>query len=176
MSDGATVDANVMHAFTKSLIKNDAAEERQLVEMLTQTHGFAIDTTGKMENQWLETCGRNVFGEWLIQGLKNGTIRKVEADLPEDHRKKLQQSCGMPIKREIMYVAVANATVLRYIVTNDIDFWDPKSKKQGKAERHQKIKQERLGAVCKYLARSMTITVGTPGMALAELGLGGELN
>ena len=169
MSDGVTVDANIMHAFTKSLINKTDTHDKQLIEKLEKSHGFVIDTAGKMQHQWLETCGHMVFGEWLVQGLKGGIIRPVQADLPNNHKKKLQQDCGMPVKREIMYVAVANATALRYIVTNDIDFWDPKSKKQGKADQHDKIKRERRGAVCNYLAKSLKIYVGTTTMALAEL-------
>jgi hypothetical protein len=169
LSDGVTVDANIMHAFTKSLINKDGSTDKQLVEKLEKSHGFVIDSGGKMQHQWLETCGRVVFGEWLVKGLREGIVRQVQEDLPNNHKKKLQQGCGMPVKREIMYVAVANATKARYIVTNDIDFWDPKSKKQGNEAQHKKIKEERRGDVCRYLAKSMDIRVGTAAMALAEL-------
>lgn len=169
LADGAAVDANVMCAFTESLIRKTDTRERAVVQRLEISHGFAIDHTGQIKHQWFETCGANVFGEWFIQGLKGGKIVEVRASLDKQHKKKLQQDCGMPTKRaEMMYVAVANVTALKYIVTNDIDFWEPKAKRQGNHEMHEQIKLKRSGAVSKYL-KSMKIRVGTPAMALTEL-------
>jgi hypothetical protein len=169
LPNGAAVDANIMCKFTESLIHDIETNERAVVRKLQSSHGFVIDDRGQIKHQWLETCGTNVFGEWFYQGLKTGIIREVQATLEKQHKKRLQQGCGMPTKRaELMYVAAANVTELKYIVTDDIDFWEPKAKKRGNREKHDEIKQQRKGTVCKYL-RSLNIRVGTAAMALAEL-------
>jgi hypothetical protein len=100
--------------------------------------------------------------------LKKGVVKKVAAELDKTHKKKLQNECGMPMKREIIYVAVAAVTDKRFIVTEDIDFWEPSAKKKDSAAK-QKIKNSGKGAVCRYLAKNLQITVATPSIALAEL-------
>ena len=168
MNGQITVDANVMHGFTHSLIKDVASAERQIVEHITAQHSFAIDDTGKIEHQWLETCGKSVFGEWFYSQLQKGVVKKVASKLDASHKKKLQNECGMPMRGEIIYVAVAAVTDNRLIVTEDIDFWEPSAKLKSN-EIKQKIKISGKGSVCKYLAKHLQITVATSSMALAKL-------
>jgi hypothetical protein len=77
----------------------------------------------------------------------------------------------MPEREEAwneVYVGVANMTERRYIVTEDMDFFDPKHKKSGH-ETKERIKKERNCAVCAYLRKHLSIVVGTPLHAQAEL-------
>lgn len=168
MSDGITVDANVMAAFTKSLIHDTTSDERSIVERIRTNHGFVVDEQGQMQNQWFETCGLLLFGEWFIQQLREGTVRKVFAKLDQVHKKRLRNDCRMPPKREMFYVSVAAVTQKRYIVTEDIDFWEPTAKLLDQATK-AKIRSRRAGRVCKYLKKECKITVATSLMALAEL-------
>jgi hypothetical protein len=168
LPDGIVVDANVMNLFNQSLIKKEATGARTLVERIESTHGFVIDEGGQIEHQWLETCDKAYFGTWLVEGLKGGRIRKVVAVLEKQHRKKLRIDCGMPTKRaELTYVAVANSVDnLKYIVTEDIDFWEPSAKKADET-RKQAIKTARSGCVSKYL-QTLGIAVGTVAQGLSE--------
>lgn len=169
MSDGIVVDANVMQGFTRSRIIETASDDRTVVELIAESHSFAIDVGGKMQNQWLETCGATYFGEWFFQNLREGVIKPVAAKLHESHKKKLAIECGMPQKREIFYVAVAVVTQKRYIVTRDMDFWEPKDKESDSGTR-EKIQLSRKGCVCRYLRKTLGVTVATPSMARQELG------
>lgn len=169
LSDGVVVDANVMAGFTKNRISETTSDDSAIVDLIVASSSFAIDDAGKMQNQWFETCGHTYFGEWFIQQVKDGVVKSVSAKLQESHKKKLTIECGMPQKSELFYVAVAAATQKRYIVTRDIDFWEPKHKKSDSGTR-EKIQLERKGCVCRYLQKTLKVSVATPQMALRELG------
>jgi len=158
-----------MNLFSESLIRDEVTDTRTLVEKIKSGHGFAIDVGGKLQHQWLETCDKTYFSQWFVEGLKGGWIRQVAAKIEKADEKKLKISCGMPSARhEFAYVAVANVvTPPKYIVTDDIDFWEPKEKGADE-KRKQETKAKRKGCVCQHL-RKMKIVVGTVPQALAEL-------
>jgi len=158
-----------MNLFSESLIRGEITDTRTLVEKIKLSHGFAIDVGGKVQHQWLETCDKTYFSEWFFQGLKAGWIRPVSARIEKADEKQLKIGCGMPSARhELAYIAVANVVPPpRYVVTDDIDFWEPKAKDADEKRKHE-IKVKRKGCVCQHL-RKMKIVVGTVTQALAEL-------
>jgi hypothetical protein len=172
VSNGIVVDANVMSQFTQSLIREENTPARFLIESIEATIGFAIDKRGQIQQQWRNTCGHRLFGEWLIGGLKKGTVRMVDASLDLAHRKKLCIDKGFPNGGyELTYVAVAAKAPPHHIVTDDIDFWEPKYKK---AEERTKTaaKECRSGTVCKYLSKKLGIRVGTVVQTIADFNFG----
>lgn len=169
MDRGVVVDSNVMNLFNQGVIEDETTDARQLVEKIEATHGFAIDAGGKIRQQWLETCDSVYFGTWFTEGLKTGRIHQVAPTISQADAKHLRITCGMPRARfEFTYVAVANrVTQPRYIVTEDIDFWEPKAK-TASHERKEAIKATRTGCVCKHLGQ-MGIAVGTVAQGLVDL-------
>ena len=175
MSDGVSVDACVMALFAKSLlpVKDEAKvpEARQLVDRIRSTIGFAIDDGRKIETQWLNTCGSKsgIFREWYVQSIKDGKIKQVVPALSEQHKKKLRIDCGFPNDQfECTYIAVANSTSVRYIVSEDMHFFEPKHKKANEKAKYRS-REERKGSVCRYLREKMKIRVGTIDHAAVEL-------
>jgi hypothetical protein len=168
---GIVVDANVMNSFVKALKDDAVCPQREIVNLIDRSVGFALDAGQKMERQWLDTCGSSrssLFFEWYYARL-NKSIRYVECVRDDSLRKRLFIECGFPRRKfEIVYVEVAAATNERYIVTNDIDFWNPKLK-TAEAKTKEACKRERTGCVYKLLRRA-GMTVGTTEQALAELG------
>jgi hypothetical protein len=158
-----------MNAFSQSLIKKITSDARTLVERIEANQGFVIDEGGKIKHEWLQVCDKVFFGTWFVDGVKSGKIRPVVAKLDGKHSKHLRIKCGMPFDGyDIAYIAVANSvSAPKYIVTEDIDFWEP-TEKVAKEERKQTIKAKRQGCVCKYLS-GLEITVGTVAHGLAEL-------
>lgn len=171
MNDGISVDANVMHGFTKSYVHDEASQARELVEKIESGLGFAIDMNGKIEQQWLDTCGNRPgkpFFEWFYQRLKEGKIRKLPAKLDQQHKKRLRIDCGFPRDRyEMTYIEVANVTRRRYIVSEDMHFFEPQLKDADESTKAA-IKSSRQGRVSRYLT-TLGITVGTIALALEEL-------
>jgi len=93
----------------------------------------------------------------------------VKASLAEEHKRALVLGLGFPKRGyDIAYVGAANATQKKYIVTEDIDFFDPTHKKSSH-EKKEKIRQARDCGVCLYLRRKLQITIGTPLQATREL-------
>jgi hypothetical protein len=176
LSDGVSVDACVMALFAKSFLpaegEANVPEAKQLIERIRSTIGFAIDSGRKIENQWLNTCGPKsgaVFREWYVQSIKDGKIKQVVPTLSEQHKKKLRIDCGFPNDQfEYTYIGVANSTKVRYIVSVDMHFFEPKHKKADEKAKCRS-RDERKGSVCKYLVEKMQIRVGTIGHAAAEL-------
>jgi hypothetical protein len=176
LSDGVSVDACVMVLFAKSFRPGNAepgvAEAKALVTRIRSTIGFALDAGGKIQHQWLAGCGSKAGGpfcEWFLQSVKEGRIRPVVPSLPEEHRKQLRIALGFPPGQfEETYIGVANVTATRYILTEDMDFFEPKHKN---ADAHAKCRSrdERQGGVCRYLLQRMKIRVGTIAHAECEL-------
>jgi hypothetical protein len=169
VSDGVTVDANIMKMFSHDFLAERDSESRQLIEKALHRHGLVIDIGGKIQHEWLATCGGLFFKEWFIQQMKLGLIRQVKPKIEVQHKKKLVIGHGMPTDGyDLVYVAVSNVTVTRYIVTEDIDFFDPALKLADRNTK-DKAKEKRNGPICKYLRNAMGIRVGLPTHAIAEL-------
>lgn len=170
MSNGIVVDANVMNQFTQALINDLNNDVRFLISSIRGTHGFAVDDRGQIEQQWRNTCGHRLFGEWLVQGLKEGVVRMVTARIDEGQRKKLRIDLGFPTGGyEGTYVAVAAAAIPHYIVTDDIDFWEPKYKKADEKKKAE-TKADRSGGVYKFLTKKIGVEVGTVLQAITDFG------
>jgi hypothetical protein len=172
MSSGIVVDANVMAAFTR--LKSIAGPDDgtcALVDRIDEKYRFAIDHGRKIETQWFQTCGARrggVFYEWFYARV-NKSIEYVEVMLDKKHKDHLFKQCGFPRKgSDIAFIETAHSTRRKYLVSIDIDFWDPKEK-LSEAKRRQEVMKTRQGVVCKYLRNELTVQVATIEQALAEL-------
>jgi hypothetical protein len=173
LPDGIAVDANVMKKFNQALLSQEDSLYFTLIDQVLKRHGLVIDIAGKVQYEWFSQCPNALFKEWFIQNMKLGLIRMVKPSISEQHKRALVIGLGFPRRGyDIVYVAIANVTVRRYIVTDDLDFFDP-TQKQADHETKERIKRGRKCAVCAYLRRHMSIVVGTPEHASAEL-LGDE--
>ena len=169
LSDGVAVDAQIMSRFGQDMLASDQSLSGLLVERLVASHGLVIDYGGKIEHEWFTQCTHPLFREWYIQNLKLGHIRVVKGLIADEHKRALQTRLGFPKRGyDIVYVKVANDTQKKYIVTDDLDFFDPKHKKSSHDTR-ERIKKQRDCGVCAYLDKRMGIKVGTPAHASVDL-------
>jgi hypothetical protein len=169
LRDGVAIDAHVMKRFHGDMLAQEQSLSALLVEQVIEKIGLAIDYGGKIQHEWFTQCPTLLFREWFIQNIKLGRIRTFKAAIDDKHKRALFIDLGFPRRGyDIVYVGVANVTEKRYIVTDDIDFFDPKHKKSGH-EKKEKIKKERNCAVCAYLRKHLNIVVGTPLHAQTEL-------
>lgn len=168
MKDGVTIDACVMRDFMEEFLANVMGTSRVLVEDVTAGVGLAIDQGGKIKHEWLTTCQSPYFREWYAKQLYMGRIAEITPSIPEQHKKALLGLGLPPDGFDKVYIAVANNTRTRYIVSCDMDFFDPKLKK-GDERAKSRARDDRRGAVCHYLRREMNIVVGTVIHAHAEL-------
>ncbi|MBI1956741.1 MAG: hypothetical protein HYS38_10135 [Acidobacteria bacterium] len=171
MGDGVVVDACVMRQFNEDTRANTRGPAKLLVDGIADSLGFAVDEGRKIEQQWLTTCQGLFLQEWFISQLYHGHIRAVRPTIQEQHKKKLHLKLGFPPSGyDRVYIGVANVTQTRYIVSGDMDFYDPKLK-QANENAKSRARDARCGAVCQYLKNKMKIAVGTITHALGELPL-----
>ena len=73
----------------------------------------------------------------------------------------IHNTYGLPSRgsRDIEYIKCAINTEIKYILTEDIDFFDPKKKESSAIDKYR-TKNERQGAFCKFLNKNYKITVG----------------
>ena len=167
--EGVTVDANVIKAFNDDYARNVDSTERVLIERIARTIGFVVDVGGKIKHQWFDLCRSVFLQEWYVANLYHGVIREVSPKNDARHRKKLVNDLGFPAKGfDLDYIFVANAGTTRYILTEDMDFFDP-SLKLADDKAKMRAKHERKGAVCRYLSKEMDICVGTASHAYEDL-------
>lgn len=160
MSDGVVVDANVIKDFYRELCINDGCVYRAVI-WLSETYG--IVASDKVLVEWENVCSAQVFIEWLADQLKLGGVRRIQGKrIDRQVVKKMYLDCGFPCRdRDLEYIQCAHATVSRrYIVTEDIDFYDPRAK-DGEASIKRWAREERHGQFCRFLLRRLRIRVGT---------------
>jgi hypothetical protein len=158
-----------MSRFGQDMLASEQSLSGLLVERIVTKHGLAIDYGGKIAHEWFTQCPNSLFKEWYAQNLKLGRIRMVKGSITVEHKRALQVKLGFPKRGyDLIYVKVANDTQIKYIISEDLDFYDPKHKLSNH-EKWEKLKRERNCAVCFYLKTRMNITVGTPVHADAEL-------
>lgn len=157
--DGIVIDANIISEYYKEFII-DEGDLYDLINCILDNYGVVF--TDLIHHEWISTCNNYVIKEWITDGLKLGKIRYIHPQLDRAIIKKLHTKFGFPKKsHDIEYIKCANVTLTKYILTNDIDFFDPKLKNDTiKAKKDAKI--NRMGKLCRFLLKELKIRVGTP--------------
>jgi hypothetical protein len=163
-----------MQRYTLSLIREESDVVVDVITRIHSEHKFAMDLGRKIEHQWLETCGHQVFGELLFSWLRNGKVEFFQGKLHEQHRKHLHVKCGFPftVRHEGVFISVAAEAFPHILVGDDLDFWAP-TEKGCSSERRTRIMSESKGEVCKYLRRTLGIQVVDIEHAFDVIGPGG---
>jgi hypothetical protein len=157
MPDNLVLDANIINEFIKS--EKGCAEvdcTADLMEIITQSYFIAIDEGDRIEMQWQQTCNCELFKDWITEQFKNGKIRKKRGVRNQSIRNSLITKYGFPFN-DLIYIWVALDTVKKYIITEDVHFFDPKKKKSS-SKTISDLKKNSKGNVLKYL-RGEGITV-----------------
>ncbi len=141
---------------------------KQLIDAAICHYGIVVDEGKKIEQEWLTTCQGPFFREWYVKQIYDRRIKTVRPVLHEHHKKRLREFGLTQDPFDPVYIAVANTTSLRYIVSGDMHFFDPKLK-CADAKSKYRARESRKGALCCFLRNELRITVGTITHAYAEL-------
>ena len=157
MDDGVIIDANIIPQFLPQYVKQEGNIYDLFNDILSK-YGIAI--CKQIQREWLNTCNHPIIEAWLTDNLKNGNIRHVKPKLHRDIKKKLRTDYGLPRgSPDIHLISCANVTEVRYIISEDMDLFDPKMKR-AKSKTRTRIKQKRTGNLCRYLHKQLKIRVG----------------
>lgn len=159
--DGIAIDACVIYRFRNEL----AAESGVIYDLVTTiSHklGIVIDEGDKILYEWEAGSSDTLISDWATDEMKNGRIKKVRGAIDSAVKRRIHNHYGLPrTGYDIEYIKCANVTELKYILTCDIHFFDPKEKQASHARKHR-IKAQRIGRLCRYLKRELSIVVGMP--------------
>jgi len=167
MVDGVTVDANIIAVFQKEYL-NESGFFYSVLTEITQNFGLAISEI--IEHEWRKMFNEQYMNEWLTDEIKRGHIRYVNPFMDPSEIKIIRTKFGLNDSRDRNYIKCANVTVIKYILTHDIDFFDPKKKKSNKIERSRTMNQ-RKGCLCRYLKKVHGITIGMIEHCCNDLGI-----
>ena len=160
MCEGIVIEAHAILELRDDIVLATGTRY-ELLEWLM--HNCKIVMTDKIKNHWELKLGikGDVVFDWLeqknhekcVHELKN--IKKVHRDI----KKKIKEF-GLTKEPFVEhYIDCANTTTKpRYILAEDIPFYDPKAAKAG-AEKKQEIKNNKSGELPKFLEKNLNITV-----------------
>jgi len=168
MSDGVVVDTHLMTEFYQGL----RGQNNYIYETINAIcRGPGLAASEKLFAEWRNTCGTYVFLQWIADQLKNGIIRKVENPyLPRAIIKKLINNFGLPRGMDLEIVKCANSTQIKYIMSDDMHLYDPKSKNASTKEK-ERARDQRKGKLCCFLRNHLGITLGTCAHCRSDLQL-----
>jgi len=172
--NGITVDANIINTFISNEIRGINDDLSDTLNRIMVPCGIVI--TGIIESEWKKTADDgNFFLQWFAQMLLEEKIRYLRTDrrkLTTAEKKKLHNDYGLPRNgsHDIEYIKCAINTRRKYILTEDIDFYDP-TKKQASPSEKFKAKNQRRGDLCRFLRSQLGITVGLHEHCCADLSL-----
>lgn len=166
MGDGIVVDANIISYYGREYIE-ETGDLCDLIEKILKNCGIAISDS--MEREWRNTCGSQLFDVWFTDNLRDGHIQYITPYLDKQILKKIHNDFGLPKRGgDKDLIKAANVTTYKYILTNDIDLFDPKKKSVERKEK-ERIKKQRKGALCIFLRKELDIIVGLPEHCCGDL-------
>jgi len=162
MCDGIVIDAHMIPAIRYDLVQ-ESGLLYELIQWLIQNCGIA--TTPQIEAHWKTKCSDNdpFFWTWYTERILDRSIRINEPNGLENEKiKKIHNEYGLPRDPFVIAcISCAHATNSpRYILAEDMDFHDPKSKRL-ETRTQNKIRENRNGRLCRYLEKELNIRVGT---------------
>ena len=166
MEDGIVVDANIISNYCQEYSAENG-DIYDLIEKILKNCGIAI--TDLVEHEWRSTCGGQLFEEWFTVNLHADYIQYVDPYIDRQILKKIHKDFGLPKRKyDKELIKAANVTTYKYILTYDIDLFDPKKKSAERKEK-ERIKKQRKGALCTFLRRELDIIVGLPEHCCGDL-------
>jgi len=166
MGDGVVVDANIISSYLQEY-GEETGDIYGLIEKILKNCGIAI--TDLVEHEWRSTSGSQLFEEWFISNLLDNYIQYVKPHIDRQILKKVHNDFGLPKKGgDKDLLKAANVTTYRYILTNDIDLFDPKKKSAPRKEK-ERITKGRRGRLYQFLRKELKITVGLPEHCWSDL-------
>lgn len=150
------LDANAILVFQQERLNGMNGDGHAAVQRAIEYGCIALDIDGACLQEWIDTAeGHAPFAlsAWVDDQLAMGNIRLFET---KGNLFRALNAIGLP-KKDHKWVKLAISCKGRIIVTNDIDFFDPRAKK---APEEKKLKLKEKGGRCsKALAKSYKVSV-----------------
>ena len=132
--EGVVVDANVISKFIEELrINKGTVVHYALINKILSKFGIVI--CPMIEQEYRNTCNDkgHIFKYWFEGERAQGKISLVEPELEQQKVDRIHNYYGLPKGkngRDLWYIKCANVTITKYILSEDIDLYDPKMKER----------------------------------------------
>ena len=152
------VDANIIVLFQEERVSGNIGEAVAAIEDIVRHNCIALDPGRHCLQEWIEGAEGTfpfLLVDWVDQMIVSGRIKYF--DLHGNTIRKHLLQIGLP-QKDHKWVRLAIGCKGKKIVTEDIDFFDPKLKT---AKNHQKAKakQTQSGSCARALQRTYSIAV-----------------
>jgi hypothetical protein len=135
------------------------------------THCIYVDNEGTIQYEWRSVVDPDWFDVWFAELIRDGSIAEIAA-LSDVALKKQLKALGFPATgRDIWYARVGCAVSGRIgfsvLISEDLDFYEPKTKGCG-SKRRRNILYSEAGAVRRYLRKKRAVIVKSVERFVAE--------
>ena len=153
MPNKLVLDANVVKEIIRAEIQcTTPVCVTDLSRIIDESYEIAIDDGDKIETEWRQTCNCNFFNDWITERLKNGTIKVLGGKIDSSLKRILLTQLGFH-RKDLIYIWIALETQKKYIISEDMHFYDPK-KMSCTSAKQKAIKQCSGGKVANLLKRN----------------------
>jgi hypothetical protein len=154
------IDANAIKEFQDERANGISDNVQKSVDYILSIGSLALDEGDQILTEW-HSCSSHAASTmaleaWVDTQMQKGKIKIFTVKNCKILRKKMI-SLGMPAK-DIKYVQLAKICSAHSLITNDIDFHDPKKKKATVFVK-DRLKANKNGTVCKYLQKDLSLNV-----------------
>lgn len=156
------VDANCWYDYVSEDLAKTIGIGTAVFKRAEATGGFLLDAEGIIQQQYIDAqkpYAQQLFESWLERVVLMGALRLVEL-VGRDNLYKELSSLGLP-KKEHVYFKVAVHGRGTFLVSRDIDFFDPSLKKEGGRKRAAALAKAN-GPICKHMKKVHGVTVCCP--------------
>jgi hypothetical protein len=153
------IDACSFKLFYDELVANTFGVSRRSLEHILENDVIIVDFLGHIRHEWMTTCcgeQDEFIRQWIINRIVEDRIQERTLKKDKAVRNSIRE-LGIPQRdHKYIYLAVFNHAFA--IISEDIDFYDPREKNRGEA-RVARMKHRRDGCVCRYLRQAHKIEI-----------------
>lgn len=162
MTEHSVIDANCWSAYVDEAASGNPGRATDTYKRAQTLGAVLLDEGQLIRQQYLNVrqgFGEAWFNAFFEDGVVRGKVKLVSASGNRDFVKSLK-GLGVPAS-EFIYFKVAISGGATYIISEDIDFFEPSLKKAGhKAEaKRTMVKMRATGCVCRYFKNGHGIQI-----------------
>lgn len=156
------VDANCFSDYVDEFVAKAPATGTELFTRVLKYGGVLLDDEGRIRQQYIDMkkpYAQELFNAWFERTVLAGALRLVKIAGKTNLFKEFSD-LGVP-KSEHVYFRVAVHGGAAFLVSKDVDFFDP-AKKGVNAEKRQQILMKADGPVCKHVKKVHGVAICCP--------------
>ncbi|MEX2633662.1 MAG: hypothetical protein WD267_06485 [Balneolales bacterium] len=161
------IDANVFVSYFKKEVLDIKKEDLTsnavcIFDRLGKEDISYLDDGGHILQEWRALADPEWFETWYADSLRDGALVLVPTENCQDLKKLIYSKYGFPKSKDFWYIKVAkrlcNDYGKSYLITEDLDFFDPKKKGCNNRIRLKLLKNS-SGNLAKHLKKKESIYI-----------------